>query len=159
MSNQNEIDLLSTSEDEQDEQQQNEEEESEESEDFVSTLPIRKLIGSSGITEGDCKKLEEAGYYTVQSIAYTPKKQLITIKGISDAKADKLLAEACKLVPLGFTNAAEMHTVRQETLRITTGSRELDKLLNGGFETGSITELFGEFRTGKTQLCHQLCEA
>ena len=32
--------------------------------------------------------------------------------------------------------------------QITTGSKELDKLLNGGFETGSITELFGEFRTG-----------
>lgn len=24
-------------------------------------------------------------------------------------------------------------------------------------ETGSLTELFGEFRTGKTQLCHTLC--
>ena len=30
-------------------------------------------------------------------------------------------------------------------------------LLSGGFETGSITELYGEFRTGKTQLCHTLC--
>jgi len=26
-----------------------------------------------------------------------------------------------------------------------------------GIETGSITEVFGEFRTGKTQLCHTLC--
>lgn len=39
---------------------------------------------------------------------------------------------------------------------LTTGSKELDKLLGGGIETGSITEMFGEFRTGKTQLCHQL---
>ncbi|TPP65742.1 DNA repair protein RAD51, partial [Fasciola gigantica] len=38
----------------------------------------------------------------------------------------------------------------------TTGSKELDKLLQGGIETGSITELFGEFRTGKTQICHTL---
>jgi DNA repair protein RAD51 len=30
------------------------------------------------------------------------------------------------------------------------------QLLNGGIETGSITELFGEFRTGKSQLCHTL---
>ncbi len=36
--------------------------------------------------------------------------------------------------------------------QITTGSKELDKLLNGGMETGSITELFGEFRTGKSQV-------
>jgi len=40
---------------------------------------------------------------------------------------------------------------------LTTGSKELDKLLGGGIETGSITEIFGEFRTGKTQLCHTLC--
>jgi len=42
---------------------------------------------------------------------------------------------------------------------LTTGSKELDKLLGGGMETGSLTELFGEFRTGKTQLCHTLCVA
>ena len=41
-------------------------------------------------------------------------------------------------------------------MQITTGSKELDKLLNGGIETGSITELFGEFRTGKSQLCHTM---
>ncbi|BFU23068.1 DNA repair protein RAD51, putative [Entamoeba histolytica HM-1:IMSS-B] len=138
-------------------EEEHEEEEEEEEEEENAAVPIRKLIGLAGITEGDCKKLEEAGFFTVQSIAFTPKKQLITIKGISDAKADKLLAESSKIVPLAFTNAAELNNLRKETIRITTGSRELDKLLCGGFETGSITELFGEFRTGKTQLCHQLC--
>lgn len=37
-------------------------------------------------------------------------------------------------------------------IRITTGSKELDAILGGGLETGSVTEIFGEFRTGKTQL-------
>ena len=37
------------------------------------------------------------------------------------------------------------------------GSSDLDALLGGGIETGSITEIFGEFRTGKTQMCHTLC--
>jgi DNA repair protein RAD51 len=46
---------------------------------------------------------------------------------------------------------------RKSLITLTTGSVELDKLLEGGIETGSITELFGEFRTGKTQLCHTLC--
>ena len=32
----------------------------------------------------------------------------------------------------------------------------LDKLLNGGFDTGFITKLFREFRTGKSQLCHAI---
>lgn len=65
-------------------------------------------------------------------------------------------AEAIKLVPMGFTTATEFHQKRSEIIQITTGSKELDKLLNSGIETGSITEMFGEFRTGKTQLCHTL---
>lgn len=50
-----------------------------------------------------------------------------------------------------------MFQSRKDLITLTTGSNALDELLKGGFETGSITELFGEFRTGKTQLCHQLC--
>ena len=64
--------------------------------------------------------------------------------------------EEYKLIPMGFTTASEFHLKRSEIIQLTTGSKELDKLLQGGIETGSITELFGEFRTGKTQLCHQL---
>ena len=64
--------------------------------------------------------------------------------------------EAFKMIPMGFTTAADIHLKRSEIIQLTTGSKELDKLLQGGIETGSITELFGEFRTGKTQLCHQL---
>lgn len=84
------------------------------------------------------------------------KKALLNIKGISEAKADKVIAEAQKLVPTGFTTATEMHMKRSQIIQITTGSKELDKLLNGGIETGSITEMFGEFRTGKSQLCHTM---
>lgn len=110
----------------------------------------------NGITAGDLKKLQECGFHTVESIAFATKKHLLTIKGISEAKADKLLLEAAKLVPMGFTSATEFHQKRSEIIQLTTGSRELDKLLGGGLETGSLTEVFGEFRTGKTQLCHTM---
>uniref|UniRef100_A0A7S3D749 DNA repair protein RAD51 homolog n=1 Tax=Palpitomonas bilix TaxID=652834 RepID=A0A7S3D749_9EUKA len=139
-------------------QQQQEEEEQEvvEEEEEVGPLPLAKLEGVGGITATDTKKLLEAGMYTVESVAFATKKQLLGIKGISEAKADKLLDAATKLVPMGFTTAADFHKQRQEVIQITTGSQELDKILQGGMETGSITELFGEFRTGKTQLCHTL---
>jgi DNA repair protein RAD51 len=39
------------------------------------------------------KKLSEAGYYTVESVAYTPKKALVQVKGLSEAKVDKIIAE------------------------------------------------------------------
>ena len=63
---------------------------------------------------------------------------------------------AAKLVPMGFTTATEFHARGNELISITTGSKNLDAILGGGMETGSITELYGEFRTGKSQLCHTL---
>ncbi|KAF9331235.1 recombinase rad51 [Podila minutissima] len=134
---------------------QHQEEVMDEEEEVVGHMLTEKLE-ECGIQAADVKKLKEAGYYTVESIAFTAKKQLLTIKGISEAKADKILSEASRLVPMGFTTATEFHQRRSELISITTGSSELDKLLGGGLETGSITELFGEFRTGKSQICHML---
>nr|XP_054758054.1 DNA repair protein RAD51 homolog 1-like [Lytechinus pictus] len=128
--------------------------EQEVSEEF-GPLGISRLE-SSGISSNDVKKLEEAGMHTVESVAYSTKKELCAVKGISEAKADKILNEAQKLVPMGFTTATQFHQQRSEIIQVTTGSKELDKLLQGGIETGSITEIFGEFRTGKTQLCHTM---
>ena len=160
------------------------------------------LQGQNGISSGDVKKLSDKGIHTVESLAHTAKKELLAIKGLSEPKCEKLLAEgvrpafvvrpyslmltaagsrcaATKHCPMGFTSATEYFQERQDLIRISTGSKELDKLLqgltasdpalfveertltarvgSGGFETGSITELYGEFRTGKTQLCHTLC--
>lgn len=75
---------------------------------------------------------------------------------MSEQKVDKILSEAAKLVPLGFTTATEYHQRRSDLITITTGSPALDLVIGGGMETGSITELFGEFRTGKSQICHTL---
>ncbi|KAA6376058.1 MAG: putative DNA repair protein RAD51 [Streblomastix strix] len=118
--------------------------------------PISKLEGN-GISAADIKKLIEAGFHTVESVAFQPKKLLLNVKGISEVKADKLMAECAKIVPLGFQTAAQVHNTRLQICRLTTGSKELDTLLQGGIETGSITEIFGEFKTGKTQICHTLC--
>ncbi|XP_076233737.1 DNA repair protein RAD51 homolog 1 [Calliopsis andreniformis] len=125
-------------------------------EEYIPQAKLIKTLERNGITAGDIKKLEEAGYYTVESVAYTPKKILVAIKGISEAKADKILQEASKLVVMGFKSATEIYQIRSNIVFVTTGSTELDRLLGGGIETGSITEIFGEFRTGKTQLCHTL---
>lgn len=56
-----------------------------------------------------------------------------------------LLKPASKLIPMGFTTAREYAQERGEIIHLGTGSSELDKLLGGGVETGSITEIFGEF--------------
>ena len=64
-------------------------------------------------------------------MAFSPKKSILLIKGFSEAKADKILTEAAKLVPMGFTTATELAARRNELVTINTGSKELDKLLGG----------------------------
>ena len=102
-------------------------------EELDGPTPIQALE-EHGISAVDVKKLTEAGYHTVESIAYTPKKMILTIKGISEARADKILGEAAKLVPMGFTTASEYHQRRGEIIYLTSGSKELDRLLGGGLK-------------------------
>eukprot|EP00918_Siedleckia_nematoides_P092637 GHVU01203365.1.p1 GENE.GHVU01203365.1~~GHVU01203365.1.p1 ORF type:complete len:330 (+),score=42.33 GHVU01203365.1:112-1101(+) len=124
------------------------------SEEFGPTK-LENLL-ARGLTKKDIDLLRQGGICTVDCLAYAPKKALLAIKGISEQKADKLKEASKELVPMGFCSAKAVMEARESIIRFTTGSRELNKLLLGGIETGSMTELFGEFRTGKTQLAHTL---
>lgn len=122
----------------------------------LEATPIIKLLDNSDISDRDVKNLKQAGFHTVESVAYSTRKMLCEVKGISEQKADKLLQEAMRHCRMGFTSALDFLTKREDLIQLTTGSKALDTLLDGGIEAGSITELFGEFRTGKSQLCHTL---
>uniref|UniRef100_A0A0E0BF92 RecA family profile 1 domain-containing protein n=1 Tax=Oryza glumipatula TaxID=40148 RepID=A0A0E0BF92_9ORYZ len=117
---------------------------------------IDKLI-SQGINSGDVKKLQDAGIYTCNGLMMHTKKSLTGIKGLSEAKVDKICEAAEKLLSQGFMTGSDLLIKRKSVVRITTGSQALDELLGGGIETLCITEAFGEFRSGKTQLAHTLC--
>lgn len=113
----------------------------------------------AGLTKGDLNNLLEHGIHCVETIAFMPFRKLLEIKGFGDAKAKRIFEAAKHLVPMRMVSAAEMLQMRKNMVMITTGSSKLDALLGGGMETGMITEIFGEFRCGKTQLCHTLCVA
>ena len=115
------------------------------------------ILQDHGINNGDIKKLIDAGYNSLESIAYTPKKNILVIKGLSDAKVEKIVKVIYDILKLGIQPCAKALEERKRITRITSGSKQLDSILGGGFEANSITELFGEFRTGKTQICHTLC--
>lgn len=61
-------------------------------------------------------------------------------------KQKKTIITAWKLCPMGFTTASVVAEQRSDLVTVTTGSKELDAILDGGLETGSITEIYGEFR-------------
>uniref|UniRef100_A0A7S0QXK9 DNA repair protein RAD51 homolog n=1 Tax=Pyramimonas obovata TaxID=1411642 RepID=A0A7S0QXK9_9CHLO len=115
------------------------------------------VLEQYGIGATEIKKLTDQGYNTAESVAYAAKRDLIKLKGLSEAKIEKIHKAAAAIIPMGFTTATVVEQQRKDTIYVSTGSAELDNLLAGGFETGSITEIYGEFRTGKTQLCHSLC--
>ncbi|OMJ85663.1 hypothetical protein SteCoe_12930 [Stentor coeruleus] len=123
----------------------------------IETGPMSlQKLKEHGITQSDISKLQEAGFHSIESIAMATKKTISAVKGISDNKADKLLELCHKFFPMGFITATAVHEERKQLVYLTTGSSALDKLLGGGIESGSLTEIFGEFRTGKTQICHTL---
>ncbi|PHU13862.1 Meiotic recombination protein DMC1 -like protein, partial [Capsicum chinense] len=117
---------------------------------------IDKLI-SHGINAGDVKKLQDAGIYTCNGLMMHTKKNLTGIKGLSEAKVEKICEAAEKIVNFGYITGSDALLKRKAVVKITTGSQALDELLGGGIETSAITEAFGEFRSGKTQLAHTLC--
>jgi len=131
-------------------------EEEEGSEPVAGFQEIDKLQ-ELGVNVADIKKLKVGGCHTVASLLMNTRKTLLAIKGISEAKVDKILEAASKLHFSSFMTGTEMLNKRKEVIKVTTGCIALDQLLGGGVETMSITEVFGEFRTGKTQLCHTLC--
>ncbi|XP_075429965.1 meiotic recombination protein DMC1/LIM15 homolog [Ascaphus truei] len=115
------------------------------------------MLQKHGINAADIKKLKSVGICTVKGVQMTTKKAMCNIKGLSEAKVDKIKEASNKLIEPGFLTAFEYSTKRKMVFHVSTGSQEFDKLLGGGIESMAITETFGEFRTGKTQLSHTLC--
>jgi len=110
-----------------------------------------------GVGEATLKKLKEAGIISVRTLAMYPIQNLMEDAGVGEKTAQKLIKTAQDFEQMGFKSADLVWEKRKTMRRISTGSQNLDDLLGGGIETGAVTELFGEYRTGKTQLAHQLC--
>jgi hypothetical protein len=74
---------------------------------------------------------------------------LVAIKGLSDAKVDKITEGASKLVPMGFTSGRQMYEQRAELIQITMGAKELDKILEGGIDPGLSLRSMVSFGRGR----------
>lgn len=109
-----------------------------------------------GVGEATAEKLRENGLDEIMTIAVASPKDLSEMAGIAEGSAIKIIAAARKSADIGnFETGEQILERRKDILKLTTGSKNLDNLLGGGFETQSITEFFGEFGSGKTQIMHQ----
>ena len=109
-----------------------------------------------GVGAATISKLEEAGFNGVMAVAVATPGELIEIAGVTEAAARKMINAARESMEMGFESGSELLEKRKSVKKISTGSKTFDELMEGGFETGSITECFGEFGSGKTQVGHLL---
>ena len=109
-----------------------------------------------GIGPATVAKLKEIGFKTVESLGTAAVAELVTA-GIGEPMAEKVIEAARKSMAITFVRGDELVEIRKNVRRLTTGCSSMDRLLNGGIETQSLTEFYGEFGSGKSQMCHQLC--
>ncbi|MEM4271925.1 MAG: DNA repair and recombination protein RadA [Candidatus Pacearchaeota archaeon] len=112
-----------------------------------------KLTDIPGIGPGIAAKLEAAGIYDLMGLAVMSPVALSETAGVGEAVARKAIQAARGMLKLGFSDALEFAKKREDVLFITTGSKNLNDLLGGrGVETRALTEAYGAFGSGKTQL-------
>ena len=116
-----------------------------------------------GVGPTTAKKLKEAGIVSVMDLAVTSAEELAVDINTSKETAASFIMAAQKLlrdsniIEKEFVTADAALEKRKSMLRCSTGSVALDELLLGGIETQAITEFYGEFGSGKSQICHTLC--
>ncbi len=112
-----------------------------------------KITDLPGIGPGIAAKLEAAGIFDLMGLAVLSPASLSDMAGVGEAVARKAIQAARGMMSLGFMNAAEFEQKRKDVHYITTGSKNLNDLLGGkGVESRSITEAYGAFGSGKSQL-------
>ncbi len=114
------------------------------------------LTDLPGVGAATAEKLESAGYHDLMSIAVSSVGELIEVTGVSEAVARKMINAARDSMKMGFETGLDVLRKRESVIKLSTGSANFDTLMGGGFESGAITECFGEFGSGKTQLGHLL---
>jgi DNA repair protein RadA len=109
-----------------------------------------------GVGTSTVKKIFELGYRTIESLTTATTRELMQA-GIGEKKAFEIINSAREVSSPQFKRVDDLVKERKTISRLTTGSKKLNELLGGGLETQAITEFYGEYGSGKSQLSHQLC--
>jgi DNA repair protein RadA len=125
-------------------------------EQITMTIQEPSINELPGVGPATAEKLASTGFDTVMSIAVATPGELTDASGVSEAAARKMIQAARQMLDMGFVSGEEILAKRQSVNKISVGAKSFDKLMGGGFETGSITECFGEYGSGKTQIGHIL---
>src|SRR3990172_10573097 len=110
-----------------------------------------------GVGPATAEKLKEAGYTDMMSLAVASPGDLAELAEIGDTAAEKIIIAARKAADVGGFETGDVILERRKSVaKLTTGSKALDELLGGGLESQAITETYGEFGSGKSNIGHQI---
>ncbi|SDG26108.1 DNA repair and recombination protein RadA [Halorientalis regularis] len=110
-----------------------------------------------GVGPATAEKLKENGFDGYQGIAVASPGELSNTADIGESSAADIIQAAREAADIGgFKSGAAVLERREQIGKLTWGVDEVDELLGGGVETQSITEVYGEFGAGKSQVTHQL---
>jgi DNA repair protein RadA len=115
-----------------------------------------KIEDLPGIGAATAEKLRLAGFDNLMSIAVATPGEIVDAAGVTEATARKAIKFARDSLDMGFQSGIDLMHKRENVKKISTGSKNFDTLLAGGIETGAITECFGPYGSGKTQIAHVL---
>jgi len=111
----------------------------------------------SGVGPATAEKLKDNGFDSYQGIAVASPGELSNSADIGESSAADIINSARDSADIGgFETGAQVLERREQIGKLTWGVGEVDELLGGGVETQSITEVYGEFGAGKSQVTHQL---
>jgi DNA repair protein RadA len=110
-----------------------------------------------GVGPATAEKLKENGFDSYQGIAVASPAELSNTADVGESSAHDIIQAARKAADIGgFETGADVLERREQIGKLTWMVPEVDELLGGGVETQSITEVYGEFGAGKSQVTHQL---
>ena len=111
----------------------------------------------SGVGPATAEKLRDSGYDTYQSIAVASPGELSNTADVGESSAHDIIQSAREAADVGgFETGTDVLERREQIGKLEFLVPELDEMLGGGVETQSITEVYGEFGAGKSQVTHQL---
>ncbi len=117
---------------------------------------IKELEDLPGIGPTTAEKLRASGIDSLDKLATMAPHTLNELTGVSVETAKKAIQSAKESTTISYETGGEVYKKRQDIGKISTGSKELDELIGGGVEACSITEAYGRFASGKTQIGFQL---
>lgn len=121
-------------------------------------MTITEFEQLPGVGRATADTLLDAGFDSYQALAVMSPSELANTAGVGERTAAEIIQAAREAADIGaFETGTAVRRQREQIGKLSWLIDDIDELLGGGVETQSITEFYGKFASGKSQVTHHLC--